>query len=139
MIKDAKIFLIIIIVVSSALLLSGCIATDTDNNEFDVIFSSDIVDLVEYDVEYNYDNNNNANQINVNGRISTKLDRIVNVSLLAKFYDKDNQYIGESNFNIFGLRPKGGPGSSTTFTIVFEGLEASLVEEIDLSAFEIER
>ena len=132
MIKDAKVLLVIIILLVSTLVLSGCTGTDVEDNKFDVVFESEVVELVEYDIEFNYDNNNNINQVLVNGRISNKLGRIVDVDIVGKFYDKDDNYLGDGVFSILGLRSEGTPGYSTTFTVTYKEENSYLVNHVDL-------
>lgn len=137
--KDSKKIVIISIgIVLLTLILCGCLGTEVDDDKSNVVFESEIVNLLDYNLELNRNNNNEINQATVTGRIHNKLDRQVNVKLTSKFYDEKNEYVGEETFRILGLRKINEPGDSTTFTITYDKDNCKLVDHAKLSAVEID-
>ena len=125
------------IVIFATLILCGCQGTEVEEDETNVFFESDIVDLLDYDIEFNQNNNNEVNQVVVTGRIQNKLKKMIDLELKADFYDKDDNYLGEKIFTIVGLRSIDNPGHSTTFTITYEDKTAKIVDYVRLTASEI--
>jgi len=137
--KDAiKIFVTIVTIVLVSLIFCGCTSTEVEDNKFDVDFESDIVDLLECNIEYKENKGDIIKEVTLSGVIQNKLDRIVNVKLTGLFYDKDDNYLGETSFWIEGLLEKDGLRDITTFEIIYKADNAKLVDHAKLSATEFE-
>ena len=120
------------------ILFCGCATTDVEENETNVFFESEIVDLLDYDIEFNKNNNNEVNLVIVTGRIQNKLDRQINTKIIGNFYDKEDKYLGEKEFTIIGLRGFDNVGDSTTFTINYEEDNANFVSYVKLTVEELD-
>ncbi len=134
----SKILTVSIAVITLTILFCGCLGTEVEKKETNVFFESEVVNLLEHSLEFNRNNKKEINQVIVNGRIENKLNRKINVTINAEFYDKDDNYLGEKDFTIFGLRALDKPGDSTTFTITYEGEKTNLVHYSKLIVFEKE-
>ena len=84
-----KIFVTIVTIVFVSLIFCGCTSTEVDDKNFDVDFESDIVDLLEFNMEYKENKGDIITEVSLTGVIQNKLDRIVNVKLTGLFYDKE--------------------------------------------------
>jgi len=135
--KDAlKIFVAIVTTVFVSLIFCGCTSTEVDNKSFDVDFESDIVDLLECNMEYKENKGDVITEVSLTGVIKNKLDKVVNVKLTGLFYDKDGKYLGEKTFWIEGLLEKDGLRDTTTFEIIYKADNAKFVDHAKLSATE---
>jgi len=132
--KDLLAILITAILVS--MIFCGCQSTQVERNDYDDIFESDIVTLTNYSMELNENKFGVIAKAIVNGRIENTLDRMVNVIITAKFFDSNDDFLGEKTFTILGLRSKGKTGSSTTFIINYEEENAAQVDHLKLQAIE---
>jgi len=138
MIKDAgKILVILVSLIFIFLGFSGCLtSTEVDNNKLNVDFESDIVDLLEYNLELVSNKENRVIQAIVTGKIRNKLDRIIEVDIKSEFYDVNDNFLGQKIFTIIGLRERNKPGDTTTFTITYDGENVNNVDYAKLYALE---
>ena len=135
--NNVKIIVSLVLVIFICLVFSGCLTgTEVDNNKLNVDFKSDIVNLLEYDLELVKNKENRIIRAIVTGTISNKLSRIIEVDIKSEFYDKNDNYIGEKTFTIIGLRSKNKPGDTTSFTITYEGENVYMVDYAKLYASE---
>ena len=130
---------ILILVMLLSLIFCGCQSTQVERDDYDHVFESDIVTLTNYSMELNENKFGVVSEAIVNGRIENNLDRgdeKVNVVITAKFFDINDNLLGEKTFTIIGLRSKGKTGSSTTFTITYEEGNVAQIDHLKLSAVE---
>ena len=114
----------------------GCQGTQVEKNDYDDIFESDIVILTNYSMELDENKFGVIAEAVVSGRIENTLDRIVNVTITAKFFDNDDDFLGEKTYTILGLRGAGKTGSSTTFTIIYDEENVDQIDNLKLQAVE---
>jgi hypothetical protein len=134
-----KELLTIIILVMLLSLICGCQSTQVENNNYNYIFESDVVTLTNYSMELNENKLGVVTKAVVNGRIENALNRgdeTISVIITAKFFDSNDDLLGEKNFTIIGLRSKGKTGSSTTFTIIYEEENVAQIDHLKLYAVE---
>ena len=120
---------VIVVIFGSILLISilcGCTGTQVEN-EFENIFESDVTKLLEYDMEELKDREGRVGQVIVNGKIENIVDRKIDVKITARFYDINDNYLGESFFRIIGLRAKPNAGHSTTFSITSDFFNSGML------------
>jgi len=136
--KDAiKMLVAIISIVLLSLMLCGCTGTGVNKDNFDVDFESDIVNLLEYNIEFTKNKGNTITQATVTGTIKNKLDRPVDVKITSEFYDKNNNYLGERVYTIEGLTEKDGIRDTTTFSIMYKGDNSNLINHAKLFVTEL--
>jgi hypothetical protein len=123
-------------IVFVAMIFSGCQGTQVEN-KYAAIFESDVVNLLNYTIIPNMDNQGNTVEVNVEGLISNILDRRINVILTAEFYDETGNYIAEDSYRIIGLLEKPRNGHSTTFSINYDGENVEKIDNVKLRAEEI--
>ena len=131
-----KVMIVSVIVLILTLIFCGCTGTEVEENKTNVFFESELVDLLESNLEFNKNNNNEINQAIITGRIKNTQNRQLTIELKGEFFDKDNNYLGEETFTIVGLRKMGSPGDSTTFTITYEGKNTKFVDYARVKAVE---
>ena len=112
------------------------ISTFKHFEKYTLFFNSHVVDLLNYTFKEIKDGEGNVVELDIYGCIENKLNKKINVELKAEFYDKDDACVGEKTFKIFGLREKGQPGSSTTFTISYDGDSVDRIDHAKLVAKE---
>ncbi len=133
---------ILITAILASMIFCGCQGTQVEKNDYDDIFKSDIVTLTNYSMELNENKFGVIAKAVVNGRIENNRDLddpkndTVNVVIIAKFFDSNDNLLGEKTFTIIGLRSKGKAGSSTTFVINYEEENAAQVDHLKLQAME---
>jgi len=132
--KDLLAILITAILVS--MIFCGCQGTQVEKNDYDDIFESDIVTLTNYSMELDENKFGVIAKAVVNGRIENTLDRMVNIVITAKFFDSNDDFLGEKTLTMLGLRSKGKTGSSTTFTITYEEENVAQIDHLKLQAVE---
>ncbi len=134
--KDLLAILITAILVS--MIFCGCQGTQVEKNDYDDIFESDIVTLTNYSMELDENKFGVTAKAVVSGRIENTLDRMVNVVITAKFFDNNDDFLGEKTLTIKGLKSKGNPSSSTTttFTITYEEENVAQIDHLKLQAVE---
>jgi len=135
--ETIKILFILISTILLSTIFCGCNSTEVENNKTDVDFESDVVNLLECNIEFTESRENIIVQAIVAGKIENKLDRILDVEIVSEFYDKDNSYLGQQKFTIIGLREKDNPGYATTFTITYNEKNSNMIDHIKLTAIEI--
>jgi len=116
----------------------GCIQGTEVEDELEVHFQSSVTNLLNYTLNFNEDNNGNIVEAIVAGIIENKVDGQININIIVEFYDLEDNYIGKSNYRIFGLRAKPNPGSSTTFTVKYSGEGVNKVSYVKFYVNEIE-
>ena len=107
-------------------------------NDYDIIFESDVVNLLNYTIEPTRDVNGNIVEVTVNGRIENIMDRILRIVVTAEFYDEKQNYIAEEDYRIYGLRVKPNTGYTTTFTIKYSEEKVDKIDYVKLHAEEID-
>lgn len=132
--KDLVVLLFGIVLIT--VIFCGCQGSQVENN-YETIFESDVVNLLNYTIESRTDNADNIVEVTVDGRIGNIVDRQLRIVVTAEFYDKNENYIGEEIYRIYGLRVKPNPGYSTTFTIKYNGEGVDMVDHVKLRAEEI--
>lgn len=123
-----------------AVALCGCQAGQVDNDSYSDFFESSVVQLVNFSLEFQKDKDGNIVDVTVNGRISNLLDKAVNIEITTDFFDKNNKLLGNSTIRIFGLQPKGTPGSSTNVPppyLNYKESDVSSVDHVKIRAYEI--
>ncbi len=137
--KNALIKIVVIISVLVISMFSGCIQSTVNEQEFDVFFDSDVVNLVNYSFNLEKTKQGKIYSAEVIGRVENKLNRVIDIKITAEFHDKDNNILTEKEYTIIGLRPKPNPGHSTTFDILYDEDEnVNIVDNVRLYANEIE-
>ncbi|MEM0492821.1 MAG: hypothetical protein QXS02_02530 [Candidatus Thermoplasmatota archaeon] len=134
--KRINMGLIFILILLVTILNTGCI-TDSNQDKNKDVFYSDVVDLVNHSLKLEKNKQDKIVKATVTGRISNKLDRIINVNITVMFYSKTDEYLDRKSYEIYGLREKGELGSATNFEIVYTGNNVSYVDYIKMHAFEI--
>jgi hypothetical protein len=125
---------IIVVIFGIILLVSilcGCTGTQVEN-KYENVFESDVTNLLEYNTEQLKDREGRVGKVTVNGRIENIVDRQIDVTITAKFYDANDNYLGESFFKIIGLRAKPNAGHSTTFSISYNEQNANKIDHFVL-------
>ena len=102
---------ILVLVILLSVIFCGCQSTQVENKNYDDIFESDIVTLTNYSMELDENKFGVIAKAVVNGRIENTLDRMVNIVITAKFFDSNDDFLGEKTLTIKGLRSKGKTGS----------------------------
>ena len=128
--------LIVVIIIMTPLLFCGCLGTEVGDNVYVDIFESDVANLINYSVELQENKYGIIIKAIVNGRIENIVDRTVDLVITADFYDKNDVFLGETSYTIIGLRNKPKPGSSTTFTIVYDEENVVYADHAKLRAIE---
>jgi len=135
--KDAiKLLVVIISIFFLSMIFCGCTSTEVNDEESNVDFKSDVVNLLDYNIEYTRNREQRIVVVTVTGMIENKLDNMIDVDVTSEFYDENDNYLGEETFTIFGLRGKGNPGYTTTFTIDYDGENSNRISYAKLRAEE---
>lgn len=132
--KNVVAVIVGIFLISTA--ICGCQSGQVKKDYVDV-FKSDVVNLINYTAEPTKNKEGIVVEMTVQGKIENILNRPIDITINASFYDKDNGYIGIGSYKIFGLRAKPSPGYSTTFTIIYSGVNVDKIEHIKLYAEEL--
>jgi len=127
---------ILITAILVSMIFCGCQGTQVEKNDYDGIFESDIVTLNNYSMELDENKFGVIAKAVVSGRVENTLDRMVNIVITAKFFDNNDDFLGEKIFTIIGLRSKGKTGSSTTFTIIYDEENVAQIDHLKLQAVE---
>jgi len=127
---------ILITAILVSMIFCGCQGTQVEKNDYDDIFESDIVALTNYSMELDENKFGAIAKAVVNGRIENTLDRMVNIVITAKFFDSNDDFLGEKTLTIKGLGSKGKIGSSTTFTITYDKENVAQIDHLKLQAVE---
>ena len=135
--KDAFAVLAGLLMVLGAMAFCGCLGTKVEEKDYeDIVFNSDIVLLRECSLDLEKNKFGHITTATVNGEIENTVSRMTNVDITCKFYDKNDELIEEKPYTIFGLRGKPELGYSTTFTIIYDDVNASRVDHVRLDAAE---
>ena len=127
---------IIIGVILITTVFCGCTGTEVES-DYSSIFKSDVTNLVNYTIEHAKNKAGNIYRVTVNGIIEISVERPLNVLVTTKFYGKNNEYIDEETYTIFGLGPNLAGTRSTTFTTSYEGGDASEIDNVKIYVDEI--
>ena len=135
---NKKACIVMIGVLFGAFVLCGCQASQVDTHQYDDIFHSSVVRLVNYTLNLERDHQTSIIvKASVNGRITNLKDQMMNVIISTSFYDKQNKLLGEKSYTILGLRAKGAPGSTTTFDITYDDKDTvAYVDHVTFLAME---
>ena len=120
-------------------MISGCLNNQVEDNNSKDIFESDVVNLLNYSIELNKNNSDIIIEAIVNGIVENLVDRNITINITAKFYNKNNDLLGESWYIIHGLRVKPKPGFSTSFTITYDEINIAEYDHIKILATEISK
>lgn len=135
--KDAFAVLAGLLMVLGAMTFCGCLGTKVEEKDYeDIVFKSDIVLLRECSLDLEKNKFGHITTATVNCEIENTVSRMINVDITCKFYDKNDEFIEEKPYKIFGLRGKPENGYSTTFTIIYDDVNASRVDHVRLDAVE---
>jgi hypothetical protein len=118
-------------------LLCGCQNTPIEENTYEYIFESDVVNLLNYSIDIKENKSGIKIKATIDGRIENIVDRNITVKIISEFYDKNDYLLGTGEYTIHGLRVKPKPGYSTTFTITYEEENVADIEYIKLIGTEI--
>ena len=137
--KDAFAVLAGLLMVLGAMAFCGCLSTKVEEKDYeDIVFKSksNIVQLGECSLDLEKNKFGHITTATVNGEIENTVSRMINVYITCKFYDKNDEFIEEKPYKIFGLRGKPENGYSRTFTIIYDDVNASRVDHVRLEAVE---
>ena len=123
-----QLFVIGLLIVVS--ILCGCLGGTEVDESLDKVIESNVVNLLSYEVSKRENRDRQVVEYTVEGVIENKLDRMINVSINAKFYDSNDNLIGEDIFKVNGLRSnsKSYNFRTTIFTVSFEGSSAKNID-----------
>lgn len=132
-IKIKGTFLIIIFIFT---VFCGCQGTQVENEAFP-IFSSEVVNLVNYSIDVKKDRDEKIVEVYVAGRIENIMDRPINITITVDFYDINDEFLGKKDYIITGLRVKPNPGYTTTFSITYNEDNSYKFNHVKISIMEI--
>ena len=132
---EKKIIPILSIFIIMITIFCGCQGSQVEQ-EKNVYFTSDVAKLYNYNIEHIKDVNEKIVEIKVTGDIENTADHILLLRIYAEFYDKNNNYLGESYYEIDSLRVKPNPGYYTSFEITYNQDNAKYVDYVKLRADE---
>lgn len=120
--------------------LSGCQkeGTTTDKNIDNILFDSNVVELVYSDINFNKDDNGIILNVEVQYRFKNIVDRNIDINVFAEFYDKDNNLLAKEGPKEISI-PKGWTeqGISPANSIRYSGVNAELVDHVNIIVEEI--
>ncbi len=130
-----EVMIILMLLISCALCLSGCQSSAVPENVSELMVS-DVVRLTEYSLDITRNKQKEITRVEVEGRIESIIDRQIDLYVYTEFYDENDNLVSEYRYEIRGLRSSGNMGSSTTFSGFYSGAKASLVDHVKFRAEE---
>ena len=128
----------VVVILCITVALCGCQAGQVNSNKYADVFQSDVVTLVNYTLNLQKDKSNHVVEAAVDGKVQNLLNKMININITVDFYDKNNNLLGMRMYEIFGLRNKSAPGSSTTFSVIYDEMpNVAFVDHIKMRANEI--
>ena len=124
---------ILVAIIFLSTILIGCTSNQNEDNNYEDIFESDVVNLLNYSINLNENKSGTIIEANIDGIIENNVDRIITVNITVEFYNSNDDLLGKDWYTIHDMPI----GYSTNFEIKYKEENVADFDNIKIQAIEM--